>query len=82
MQNQRSVLASELLYKNSFDCARKVIQSEGILGLYRGMYGNDNSLIESYARRCTHFTSDICDRCKVGPLFLYSSEYNKLISHI
>ncbi|XP_065053553.1 electrogenic aspartate/glutamate antiporter SLC25A13, mitochondrial-like isoform X1 [Rhopilema esculentum] len=37
MQNQRSVLASELMYKNSFDCAKKVIQNEGILGLYRGL---------------------------------------------
>ena len=38
MQNQRSVLASEIMYKNSFDCAQKVIKSEGIFGLYRGMY--------------------------------------------
>ena len=37
MQNQRSVLASEILYKNSFDCAVKVVRNEGILGLYRGM---------------------------------------------
>ena len=40
MQNQRSVLASELVYKNSFDCAKKVIQNEGILGLYRGNHLN------------------------------------------
>ena len=37
MQNQRSVLASELVYKNSWDCFRKVIQNEGLVGLYRGL---------------------------------------------
>jgi len=37
MQNQRSVLASEVLYKNSFDCFRKVLVNEGPVGLYRGL---------------------------------------------
>ena len=37
MQNQRSVLASELMYKNSWDCFKKVIKNEGPLGLYRGL---------------------------------------------
>jgi len=37
MQNQRSVLASEIMYKNSFDCAQKVVRSEGVFGLYRGL---------------------------------------------
>ena len=37
MQNQRSVLAGELMYKNSFDCFRKVIKNEGPKGLYRGL---------------------------------------------
>eukprot|EP00794_Sanderia_malayensis_P003007 gene3007-3465_t len=37
MQNQRSVLATEILYKNSFDCFFKVIRNEGVLGLYRGL---------------------------------------------
>ena len=37
MQNQRSVLAGELMYKNSFDCFRKVIKNEGPRGLYRGL---------------------------------------------
>ena len=37
MQNQRSVIAGERLYKNSFDCFAKVIKNEGPLGLYRGL---------------------------------------------
>ena len=38
MQNQRSgTFVGELMYKNSLDCARKVIRHEGIFGLYRGL---------------------------------------------
>ncbi|KAF9429456.1 mitochondrial aspartate-glutamate transporter agc1, partial [Entomortierella beljakovae] len=37
MQNQRSKVVGELLYKNSLDCFRKVIKNEGVLGLYRGL---------------------------------------------
>lgn len=37
MQNQRKVAASEILYKHSWDCFKKVIRNEGFLGLYRGL---------------------------------------------
>ncbi|KAF8982449.1 mitochondrial aspartate-glutamate transporter agc1 [Entomortierella lignicola] len=37
MQNQRSKIVGELLYKNSIDCFKKVIKNEGVLGLYRGL---------------------------------------------
>lgn len=38
MQNQRSgSIVGELMYRNSFDCAKKVIRHEGIFGLYRGL---------------------------------------------
>ncbi|XP_066431956.1 electrogenic aspartate/glutamate antiporter SLC25A12, mitochondrial [Eleutherodactylus coqui] len=37
MQNQRSSFVEELVYKNSFDCAKKVIRYEGFFGLYRGL---------------------------------------------
>ena len=38
MQNQRTgSFVGELMYKNSFDCFKKVIRHEGILGLYRGL---------------------------------------------
>lgn len=37
MQNQRSQRVGEMLYKNSLDCARKVIKNEGAKGLYSGV---------------------------------------------
>lgn len=38
MQNQRSTgsVVGELMYKNSFDCFKKVLRYEGFVGLYRG----------------------------------------------
>ncbi|KAG6873212.1 hypothetical protein C0995_001566 [Termitomyces sp. Mi166 len=37
MQNQRSTVVGQLLYKNSLDCARKIFRNEGFLGFYRGL---------------------------------------------
>ncbi|KAH8927521.1 mitochondrial carrier [Atractiella rhizophila] len=37
MQNQRSKVVGELLYKNSLDCAKKVYKNEGLRGFYRGL---------------------------------------------
>jgi solute carrier family 25 aspartate/glutamate transporter 12/13 len=37
MQNQRSNLVGETLYKNSIDCFRKVLKNEGFKGLYSGL---------------------------------------------
>lgn len=37
MQNQRAALVGEIAYRNSWDCCKKVIRHEGILGLYRGL---------------------------------------------
>lgn len=37
MQNQRSSRVGEMLYKNSIDCAQKVIRNEGFKGLYSGV---------------------------------------------
>ncbi|KZF25004.1 putative mitochondrial carrier protein [Xylona heveae TC161] len=37
LQNQRSARVGELLYKNSIDCASKVVRNEGIRGLYSGV---------------------------------------------
>lgn len=37
MQNQRSSRVGELLYKNSIDCAKKVVKNEGFTGLYSGV---------------------------------------------
>lgn len=40
MQNQRSSgsFMDELMYKNSFDCFKKVVRYEGFFGLYRGQW--------------------------------------------
>jgi solute carrier family 25 aspartate/glutamate transporter 12/13 len=37
MQNQRSKVVGELLYKNSIDCVKKVYRNEGVKGFYRGL---------------------------------------------
>ncbi|KAH9982982.1 mitochondrial carrier [Lactifluus volemus] len=37
MQNQRSTVVGQLLYKNSLDCIKKVFRNEGFLGFYRGL---------------------------------------------
>ncbi|KAF8274027.1 mitochondrial inner membrane protein [Lactarius quietus] len=37
MQNQRSTIVGQLLYKNSWDCVKKVFRNEGFLGFYRGL---------------------------------------------
>lgn len=37
MQNQRSTVVGQLLYKNSFDCIQKVFRNEGLRGFYRGL---------------------------------------------
>ncbi|KAJ3778241.1 mitochondrial carrier domain-containing protein [Lentinula raphanica] len=37
IDNQRSTVVGQVLYKNSIDCARKILLNEGFLGLYRGL---------------------------------------------
>ncbi|KAF8899082.1 mitochondrial carrier domain-containing protein [Infundibulicybe gibba] len=37
MQNQRSTVVGQLLYKNSIDCAQKIFRNEGFVGFYRGL---------------------------------------------
>lgn len=37
MQNQRSKVVGEVMYRNSLDCAKKVIKNEGVMGLYSGL---------------------------------------------
>ncbi|KAH6917029.1 mitochondrial inner membrane protein [Coprinopsis sp. MPI-PUGE-AT-0042] len=37
MQNQRSTVVGQMLYKNSIDCAKKILRNEGFLGFYRGL---------------------------------------------
>ncbi|OAX44927.1 mitochondrial carrier [Rhizopogon vinicolor AM-OR11-026] len=37
MQNQRSTVVGQMLYKNSMDCAKKIFRNEGFVGFYRGL---------------------------------------------
>ncbi|XP_064397887.1 electrogenic aspartate/glutamate antiporter SLC25A13, mitochondrial-like [Halichondria panicea] len=37
LQNQRGSMPGEIMYKNSFDCFKKVVKFEGFRGLYRGL---------------------------------------------
>jgi solute carrier family 25 aspartate/glutamate transporter 12/13 len=37
MQNQRSTVVGQMLYKNSLDCAKKILRGEGFFGFYRGI---------------------------------------------
>ncbi|KAJ6520104.1 mitochondrial inner membrane protein [Mycena sanguinolenta] len=37
MQNQRSTVVGQMLYKNSLDCAQKILRNEGFVGFYRGL---------------------------------------------
>ncbi|KAJ7193332.1 mitochondrial inner membrane protein [Mycena pura] len=37
LQNQRSTVVGQLLYKNSLDCAQKILRNEGLRGFYRGL---------------------------------------------
>lgn len=58
MQNQRSTgsFVGELMYKNSFDCAKKVLRYEGFFGFYRGntLVVWESSVFKSYtALSCT-----------------------------
>lgn len=47
MQNQRSTgsFVGELMYKNSFDCAKKVLRYEGFFGFYRGRPCSESTLL-------------------------------------
>jgi len=38
MQNQRIVAGETPMYKNSVDCARKLLSNEGVFGFYRGIW--------------------------------------------
>ena len=55
MQNQRKQVVGQVLYRNSVDCFRKVLKSEGVAGLYSGvipqLVGGLFSLIQSHQKR-------------------------------
>jgi solute carrier family 25 (mitochondrial aspartate/glutamate transporter), member 12/13 len=65
MQNQRSSRVGQLLYKNSWDCAKKVVRNEGFKGLYSGVLPQLVGVAPEKAIKLTvndlvrsHFTQD------------------------
>ncbi len=54
MQNQRSTVVGQMLYKNSIDCAKKIFRNEGFIGFYRGL---GPQLIASVPCILTSFTA-------------------------
>ena len=55
MQNQRSTVVGQMLYKNSIDCAKKILRNEGFLGFYRGL---GPQLVVSYDLRNRETTAE------------------------
>ena len=62
MQNQRSTVVGQLLYKNSFDCVRKVFRNEGAVGFYRGL-GPQLIVCSVHAHLREHLT-DVASACQ------------------
>jgi solute carrier family 25 aspartate/glutamate transporter 12/13 len=65
MQNQRSGRVGQMLYKNSWDCAKKVVRNEGFKGLYSGVLPQLVGVAPEKAIKLTvndlvrgHFTTD------------------------
>jgi solute carrier family 25 aspartate/glutamate transporter 12/13 len=61
MQNQRSTVVGQLLYKNSIDCARKIFRNEGFLGFYRGLGPQLIVRVVSKSICCAYLISRILD---------------------
>jgi Mitochondrial carrier protein len=62
MQNQRSTVVGQLMYKNSIDCAKKVFRNEGLFGFYRGL---GPQLIASFGHvEFVHETDTIFAGCR------------------
>ena len=60
MQNQRTTVVGQMLYKNSLDCAQKILRNEGFLGFYRGL--GPQLIVRMDAYYVTKDTADINDR--------------------
>ncbi|KAK3106010.1 hypothetical protein FSP39_010838 [Pinctada imbricata] len=68
MQNQRTTsMVGELMYKNSFDCFKKVLRHEGFFGLYRGLAPQ---LVGVAPEKAIKLTMNDLMRDKLGGRFL------------
>jgi hypothetical protein len=64
MQNQRSTIVGQLLYKNSLDCVKKVLRNEGILGFYRGL--GPQLVVSTYLIGVRTRSSAVFSGCRAG----------------
>lgn len=64
MQNQRSTVVGQLLYKNSIDCAKKIFRNEGFLGFYRGL--GPQLIASAPAVRLYPALTSVCTGCRPG----------------
>jgi Mitochondrial carrier protein len=62
MQNQRSTIVGQLLYKNSLDCVKKVLRNEGLLGFYRGL--GPQLVVSTYLIELRTRSSAVCLGCR------------------
>lgn len=65
MQNQRTgSYIGELMYKNSFDCFKKVVRHEGFGGLYRGLVSDRVTSIRGHSHTflCSYRNLSACVR--------------------
>ena len=76
MQNQRSgSLVGELMYKNSWDCFRKVIRYEGVSGLYRGLVPQLCGVAPEKAIKLTvRYEYSIVLYCMISEQYLYDKD--------
>lgn len=79
MQNQRAgSYIGELMYRNSFDCFKKVVRHEGVLGLYRGLLPQ---LVGVCPEKAIKLTVNDLVRDKLGTAKgMYTSMF-KLLTH-
>jgi len=76
MQNQRlTATVYEVMYKNSFDCFRKVIKHEGFFGLYRGLIPQVVGVAPEKAIKLT-----VSDKCVF--LISFSAPCRTYLAHI
>lgn len=78
MQNQRSKsYVGEVMYRNSFDCFKKVIRHEGFLGLYKGL---TVQLLGVAPEKAIKLTVNDFSRDKFMQHFGYLPLYGEIIS--
>lgn len=83
MQNQRSTgsFVGELMYKNSFDCAKKVLRYEGFFGFYRG--GPERQRSHMAPVSFSHSHSDLASTLMfLASCLIFHLLYFLLISHL